>query len=96
MIEPGILLQTLIPCIPQHYTHHQNLWPIPTPVPVTPILSPGRLDKDFIKCLSPDTPTPHGSLDILNKRISILGKVVRGICHQLLLSIFSGTGAYLC
>jgi hypothetical protein len=82
------LLQTLIPCIPQHRPRHQTL----NPVPVAPILTPGCLDKDFIKSLSPDTPTPHGSLDILNERISILGEVVRGIYHQLLLSSLLSEG----
>ena len=44
------------------------------------------LNEDFIKSLSPDTPAPHGSLDILNERISILGEIICGVCYQRLVS----------
>jgi len=42
-----------------------------------------RLYEDPIEVLAPYTSTPHGSLDVLDECITVLGEVISGICHQL-------------
>jgi len=57
----------------------------PLPLPMYILLSSQRtrLYKDPIEVLASYTSTPHGSLDVLDECIPVLGEVISGVYHQL-------------